>query len=217
LCFFLAAYYCRLGQWSKGDYLDPTNVVSLRLSCHLHSSGYAGCAELPSAHCSCSLSRICTLANRLVCQALAVVLGYGIFTCLWCALLQENDVDIMASKLGWAPTTLPTGSTLATAVALPILYYSSTTYRGSTTGVMNNPSTVHMYRFDSGAGVATVSCEVPPAWVNNFQQSNLNCQLRVLDSGNMQWAISNPAGCTYTNPVGLGTGNVQVSLQVAGR
>jgi hypothetical protein len=143
------------------------------------------------------LCRICILAERpgtprQLCQDL------GMLMCLCCVLLQEDDVAIIGSKLGWAPTTLPTGSTLATAVALPILNFGTVTFLGSNTGLINNPNTVHVYSINASAGVATVSCEVPSAWINNFQQSNLNCQLRVISAAGTQLAIINPTG--YTTP-----------------
>jgi hypothetical protein len=135
--------------------------------------------------------------------------------CLWCVLLQEDDIAKLAANLGWASTTLPTGSDIATAVGLPIQVTGGAALSGLTTGVINNPSTVHVYSINASAGVASVSCEVPSGWVNNFQMANLNCQLRVINAAGVQLAIINPPG--YTTPVGLGTGTVNVNLPTAGR
>jgi hypothetical protein len=132
-----------------------------------------------------------------------------------CLLLQEDDLTKLAGKFGWAPTDVPTGNTPATAAALPIINFGAT-YNGEAKGVISNASTLHMYSFNASAGVGTFSCEVAPAWINNYQQTNLNCQLSVFsptDTVNPLITV-NPAG--YTTPFGLGTGTVNVNLPGAG-
>jgi hypothetical protein len=64
-------------------------------------------------------------------------------------VLQEDGVAKLAANLGWASTTLPTGNGVATAVNLPINVFGSATFSGFTTGLINNPSTVHVYSINA--------------------------------------------------------------------
>jgi hypothetical protein len=131
---------------------------------------------------------------------------------------QEDDLFVLASALGWAPNLAPTGSTPATSVALPIVVSGATqpTFSGQVLGTLHNGSSVHVYRINAGAGVASVTCDVASAWSTTWQRTDLNCRLRVFVSdGATLLATINPAG--YATAVGLGTGNNNVNLPTAGK
>ncbi|WIA11292.1 hypothetical protein OEZ85_011415 [Tetradesmus obliquus] len=130
---------------------------------------------------------------------------------------QEDDMGRLSMRIGWAPTSVPTGATIDTAVALPLSGggTNSATVSGSVTAAtLRNASDVHVYSFAAAPGTVTVTCDVLNAYNNLWQRSNLNCQVRVLGQTGTEIGVFNPSGTT--TPTGLGTGQQTVTLTTGG-
>lgn len=125
------------------------------------------------------------------------------------AILQQNDISIIAAKVGYA--TAPTGSTMATAVPLQnTLVAASITASASGSLTSSSPQ---MYKFTSAAGPATLWADVASSWGTTIR-ANDDLLVNVTDATGRQIASQNPAGITA--PVGLGVGNINFNVPTAG-
>jgi hypothetical protein len=97
-------------------------------------------------------------------------------------------------------------------VQLPITL-SGSTITTSVTATLHNASTVHMYRFASGAGSASVSADVISSW-GTVIRANPDLILVITNSNGNTLATLNAPGITA--PIGLGVGVTNINLPSAG-
>jgi hypothetical protein len=131
--------------------------------------------------------------------------------------LQEDDIAIIASRLGWAPTLVNrniANGCSASAVPLPIIITGSTELTASVTGTLLQSSHTDVYSFNAGAGTASLSCDVAPGWVPGAPRANADVQVTVIAPNGRMLLTLNPPG--QDSPVGLGLAPTSVALPTTG-
>lgn len=128
---------------------------------------------------------------------------------------QQDDIAVIAGKVGLAPqqngNSLPTATALAPSV-------TGTTAVATAAGVVAQSGVADFFKFEAVAGTATVSARVTAPWTNSdgsrLPRSNLDVLLTVYDASGAVVTTINPAGVNTDN--GLGVAATAVALRQTG-
>jgi hypothetical protein len=110
-----------------------------------------------------------------------------------CRFQLEDDVAIIASRIGWAPLTA--GSSIATARMLTGTVVSSTVSTATANGIAL-PGTPSVYGFKATQGLATVVVSGVAPWVAGLPQTNVDLQMNITDSAGNILRNINPTDTT---------------------
>jgi hypothetical protein len=102
--------------------------------------------------------------------------------------------------------------TTATAAVLPVMVSGTSTITAGITAWLTG-TTLHMYKFTTGAGTVTIKADVASSY-GSMIRANADLLLTVYNPNGGVMTTINPAGITA--PVGLGVGPTNVVLASAG-
>jgi hypothetical protein len=128
----------------------------------------------------------------------------------WVPTMQQNDIDVIAGQVGFAP--VPTGIKTSTAVDVPVTVYGSKTYTASIAAALMSTSP-HMYKFTASAGSVTISADVAANW-GTYVRANDDLLVTLYSPTGAPMSTMNPPGIAA--PIGLGVGPTSANLPSAG-